>query len=83
MENPTELPPLPERLSRLRELAYDFWWSWHDEARTVFRMMDYQLWRSTAHNPVRMLWHIPLARLEQLARDPDFLRVRRCARGAR
>jgi starch phosphorylase len=73
MENPTELPSLPERLSRLRELAYDLWWSWHNEARTVFRMMDYQLWRNTAHNPVRMLWHIPRARLEQLATDPDFL----------
>src|SRR5688572_2818149 len=51
MENPTELPSLPERLSRLRELAYDLWWSWHDEARTVFRMMDYQLWRNTAYDP--------------------------------
>src|SRR5512145_861631 len=75
MEHSTELPPLPERLSRLRELAYDLWWSWHDEARTVFRMMDYQLWRSTAHNPVRMLWHIPRARLEQLASDPEFLKA--------
>jgi starch phosphorylase len=75
MENPTELPPLPERLSRLRELAYDLWWSWHNEARTVFRMMDYQLWRTTAHNPVRMLWQIPRARLEQLASDPEFLQA--------
>jgi starch phosphorylase len=75
MENSSELPQLPERLTRLRELAYDLWWSWHNEARAVFRMLDYQLWRSTAHNPVRMLWQIPRARLEQLANDPDFLRA--------
>ena len=30
----------------------------------VFRRLDYTLWRSTAHNPVRMLWAVPQARLE-------------------
>lgn len=72
METPRH-PPLPDRIVRLGELAYDLWWSWHNEARQVFRMMDYELWRSTAHNPVRMLWSIPRARLEQLANDPAFL----------
>ena len=74
METPRH-PPLPDRITRLGELAYDLWWSWHNEARKVFRMMDYELWRSTAHNPVRMLWLIPRARLEQLASDPAFLSV--------
>ena len=68
-------PPLPDRIARLGELAYDLWWSWHNEGRHVFRMMDYELWRATAHNPVRMLWQIPRARLEQLANDPEFLAV--------
>ena len=67
------IPPLPDRLARLSELAYDLWWSWHDEARKIFRTMDYQLWRMTAHNPVRMLGLVPRARLEQLASDPAFL----------
>ncbi|HEX4346377.1 MAG TPA: alpha-glucan family phosphorylase [Vicinamibacterales bacterium] len=66
------LPPLPERLSRLAELAVDLWWSWHAEARTVFRRLDYGLWRSTAHNPVLMLRLIDRARLEQAAADSDF-----------
>ena len=29
----------------------DLWWSWHAEARAVFRRLDYGLWRATAHNP--------------------------------
>jgi starch phosphorylase len=49
------LVQLPDRISRLGELAYDLWWSWTPVARDVFRQLDYPLWRLTAHNPVRML----------------------------
>ena len=61
------LSPLPERISRLDELAVDLWWSWHADARAVFRRLDYTLWRATAHNPVRMLWLIPRQKLEAAA----------------
>jgi glycogen phosphorylase len=67
------LSPLPQRIARLEELALDLWWSWHPEARIVFRRLDYQLWRATAHNPARMLWLIPREKLEAAATDPDFL----------
>ena len=66
------LSPLPERIARLEELALDLWWSWHP-ARDVFRRLDYQLWRATAHNPARMLWLIPREKLEVAATDPLFL----------
>jgi len=67
------LPPLPERIGRLDELAVDLWWSWHRDARHVFRLLDYGMWRATAHNPVRMLRVIPRARLDEAAADPHFL----------
>jgi glycogen phosphorylase len=67
------LPPLPERIRRLDELAANLWWSWQYTPRHIFRTLDYQLWRATAHNPVRMLWLISRERLEQAARDPEFL----------
>ncbi len=67
------LPPIPERINRLEELAIDLWWSWHTQARTVFRRLDYRLWRATAHNPVRMLWVIPPATLAAAAADAAFL----------
>jgi glycogen phosphorylase len=69
------LPRIPSRLNRLEELAVDLWWSWHADARAVFRRLDYALWRATAHNPVRMLWVISRDRLEAAAEDPEFLRV--------
>jgi starch phosphorylase len=67
------LPPPPARIGRLEELATDLWWSWNPPAREVFRRIDYLLWRSTAHNPVRMLWTISRERLAAAAADPDFV----------
>ena len=55
MNRYSNLPPFPERIARLEDLAVDLWWSWHAETREVFRRLDYALWRATAHNPVRML----------------------------
>jgi starch phosphorylase len=65
---------LPDRISRLVELSHNLWWSWHQEARDLFKMFDYPLWRSSGHNPVRMLLEISPEHVEQVARDPLFLR---------
>src|ERR671919_574799 len=67
--------PLPARIRRLEELAIDLWWSWHPQARSVFRRLDYGLWRRTAHNPVRMLWAIGHDKLEAAAANPEFQRL--------
>ena len=66
---------LPRRIRRLEELAYNFWWSWHREARDLFKMLDYTLWRTTSHNPVQMLLEIEPERLAEVASDPLFLRL--------
>jgi starch phosphorylase len=73
MSSETSVAPLPERIARLSELAYDLCWTWDQEGRQVFRLLDYRLWRSTSHNPVRMLRTLPAERLEAAARDPAFL----------
>ncbi len=72
MNRYASLPPRPSRIARIDELAVDLWWSWN-EGRTVFRHLDYPVWRDTAHNPVRMLWRIPPERFEAVAADPEFL----------
>ena len=66
-------PHLPERISGLRSLALNLWWTWHQDVREVFRRLDYPLWRLTSHNPVRMLHVMPHQRLTEAARDPAFL----------
>jgi starch phosphorylase len=66
-------PLLPERLSRLRELAWNLWWTWNPRAQVLFRAIDPQIWDETTHNAVRLLSEVSPARLSDLARDPAFL----------
>ncbi|MDO8680174.1 MAG: alpha-glucan family phosphorylase [Acidobacteriota bacterium] len=73
MENYVPLVPLPDRIARLNELAYDLWWSWNDRAREVFRALDDQLWNFTSHNPVLLLHLLTAARVAEAATDPAFL----------
>jgi starch phosphorylase len=75
MERYVPLPPLPGRISRLNELAYDLWWSWNPRGREVFRDLDYPLWRFTDHNPVLQLHLVEPDRLDHAAADPEFLRL--------
>ncbi len=65
---------IPDRIQRLEELAYNLKWSWDFRARQLFKRLDPQLWTITQHNPVRLLNEIATPRLQQAARDPDFLR---------
>ncbi len=68
MDRYAALPPLPQRINRLDQLAVDLWWSWNADGRSVFRRLDYNLWRETAHNPVRMLWLVSRDKLEAASR---------------
>ena len=73
--NESQLPPVPDRVRRLPELANDLWWTWNAKARQVFRTLDYPLWRQTAHNPVLMLQLVAPEILAQRAADEQFLRL--------
>ena len=66
-------PLLPKRIERLYELADNLWWSWHPQARDLFRALDYPLWRMTGHNPVKQLRDINPDKLQAAAADPSFL----------
>lgn len=66
------IPVLPEPLARLRELAYNLWWTWHPEAQALFAAVDPERWENTNHNPVRLLHEVSPERLQALAADPDF-----------
>ncbi len=65
--------PIPERIARLGDLADNLWWSWQPPARNLFKAISYPLWKSTRHNPLRMLQQVAPERLQALARDAGFL----------
>ena len=64
---------LPEELLKLKELAYNLWWTWNPEGVELFRRLDDKLWVSSKHNPVLMLGQISQERIEELTRDSSFL----------
>jgi starch phosphorylase len=66
---------LPERIGRLEELANNLWWSWHPQARELFRALDYPLWHLGGHNPVKQLREISTDKLAAAATDPTFLNL--------
>lgn len=64
---------LPEALRPLRDLAYNFRWTWHHPTRDLFREMDRQLWDEVGHNPVQLIERISQDRLNRLCEDDIFL----------
>ena len=42
---------LPERISRLEDLAYNLWWAWNPDGMRLFLQLDRQLWEKINHNP--------------------------------
>ena len=69
----TVVPSLPPRLERLRDLAYNLYWSWDHATGDVFRRLDRELWEETRHNPALMLGRIDQSRLADAAEDGVFL----------
>ncbi len=64
---------VPEKLSSLKDLANNLWWSWNHEAESLFKRMDPSLWEEVHHNPKLLLEKIDYKRLLVLEDDDDFV----------
>jgi glycogen phosphorylase len=69
---PTADIELPPSLDRLRELAYDYWWSWFPIAQRLFARIDPPTWRRY-HNPVQLLLNVEPQQWMRLLSDPEFV----------
>lgn len=67
------VPDVPDRIGRLKDIAYNPWWSWNYECMELIRRVDRELWEATDHNPVKMLGMVSQVRLDKLSEDPGFL----------
>jgi len=66
--------PVPEALTGLVDLALDLRWSWNHSADTLWAKVDPELWEATG-DPWLILESVSQDRLEQLAKDPQFLAI--------
>jgi glycogen phosphorylase len=66
-------PVVPGPLARLPELAANLFFSWHRPIRALFEDLDSELWKQTNGNPRLLLRCVNQSRLEQCARDEEYL----------
>lgn len=66
-------PRLPEPLQPLSTLARDLRWTWRPSIRSLFWVLDPEVWERTGGNPVALLLEIPAEKLERAAADGAFL----------
>jgi starch phosphorylase len=63
---------IPEELSFLEQLAYNFWWSWNRTAESLFATIDPTRWERLRRNPVRLLKETSQERFRQLVADSTY-----------
>jgi starch phosphorylase len=68
----TVVPRLPPALGRLRDIAYNLWWSWAPVAHELFVRIDPDLWETVHGNPIELLARVDQGRFEELATDDAF-----------
>jgi starch phosphorylase len=64
---------LPKKISRLPELAYNLWWTWHPEAQNLFGRIDFSLWEELRHNPVQFLRQVKRPQLNAALSSVDYM----------
>ena len=65
--------PVPARISRLRDIAYNFWWAWNPHATALFARIDAHLWEAIYHNPVQFLRNVRQRELLKACNDTAWL----------
>lgn len=66
-------PFIPKPLAFLEVLSRNLWWCWKQDAITLFRRIEPQVWIESKGNPIYLLSHVSQERLEELAEDDSFL----------
>ncbi len=49
---------MQNKITSLKELSRNLWWSWDTEAKQLFEELSPLLWERNNHNPVELLQHI-------------------------
>ncbi len=64
---------LPQELAKLEEIAYNLWWVWNSDAKSLFRSIDAEAWKKASSNPVLLLNILGHNKLVALANDKAFM----------
>src|SRR3972149_6599498 len=60
-------------LTGLNRIAYNLWWTWNNNARELFRLLDYSLWKEVEGNPVIFLRRLSRETLIAAVSNKEFM----------
>lgn len=66
-------PRLPEKITRLEELANDLFYTWDRSVRALFFGMNSELWEDVGHNPKLFLRRVSQQTLDEAAENRIFM----------
>ena len=70
----TVKPQLPDRISKLKDIANNVWWTWNVDSLKLFEKIDFDLWQKVGKNPIKFLKQANQEKLNQAACDAEFLK---------
>ena len=65
---------LPDRLSALRDISYNLWWSYNPEFLELLRYIDAVLLKDSSNDPLLFFKKVSTIRLEEVLKDKTFIR---------
>mgnify|MGYP000219628540 CR=1 FL=1 len=78
-----ELPPkwrkifiqsdIPEKIKGIKEIAYNYWWSWNYEALELFNSLEPELFKKLNYNPIALLESMTLEHYKKALNDKEFI----------
>lgn len=66
-------PKLPEKITRLQDIANNLWWSWTPDAQDLYSQLDPALWTAVNQNPVKFLRNVAQQKLDAAAQDKTYI----------
>lgn len=64
---------VPAKLEILKEMSLNIYWSWTNGITSLYKDIDYDLWKATGGNPVHMLQKLSYDKLEALTEDKTLM----------
>ncbi|MCI1640029.1 MAG: alpha-glucan family phosphorylase [Bacteroidales bacterium] len=63
---------VPDSLSGLERLSKNLWWCWNEDAKSLFKEVDPEIWHNS-HNPLTVLDNTGFKRFTELAANESFI----------
>jgi len=72
LEKAFRVSGVPEKLLPLFALSHDLRWTWREDLRVLFEVLDPEAWRRAGGNPVRLFREVPADRLWRAGEDETY-----------